>query len=240
MNRHHKDILKLIQDQAGTPTQHTFLDSYLGSTHPRIAISVPALRQIAGMWMKAHRDLSADDVVALLSSLITARSYTEKCMAGILLDYTTTGQREFDPAIFDAWLDHLEGWAEVDTLCTGKYTVKGLPSRWKEWKPLVTRFAKSNQVQKRRASLVLFCAPLRADKHEPLAMVALQNIDKLKGEKDILITKAISWLLRSMEKHHRTLVEEYVGENKDTLPKIAVRETLAKLTTGRKTRITRK
>jgi 3-methyladenine DNA glycosylase AlkD len=240
MNRHHKEILKLIQEQAGTPTQHTFLDSYLGSSHPRIAISVPELRQIAGAWMKAHRDLSADDVVALLSSLITGKSYTEKCMAGILLDYTTTGQREFDPAIFDTWLGHLEGWAEVDTLCTGKYTVKGLPSNWKEWKPLVTRFAKSDEIQKRRASLVLFCAPLRADKHEPLATVALQNIDKLKGEKDILITKAISWLLRSMEKHHRTLVEEYIEENKGTLPKIAVRETLAKLTTGRKTRVTRK
>ena len=240
MNRHHKDILKLIQEQAGTPTQHTFLDSYLGSSHPRIAISVPELRQIAGTWMKAHRDLSADDVVSLLSSLITGKSYTEKCMAGILLDYTTTGQREFDPAIFDTWLGHLEGWAEVDTLCTGKYTVKGLPSNWKEWKPLITRFAKSDEIQKRRASLVLFCAPLRADKHEPLATAALQNIDKLKGEKDILITKAISWLLRSMEKHHRTLVEEYIEENKDSLPAIAVRETLAKLTTGRKTRVTRK
>jgi 3-methyladenine DNA glycosylase AlkD len=236
MNRHHKEILTLIQEQAGTPTQHTFLDSYLGSAHPRIAISVPELRQIAATWMKTHRDLSADDIVTVLSSLNTAKSYTEKCMAGILLDYTTTGQREFDPAIFDTWLDHLEGWAEVDTLCTGKYTLKGLPSRWKEWKPLVTRFAKSSEIQKRRASLVLFCAPLRADKHDALATVALQNIDKLKEEKDILITKAISWLLRSMEKHHRTMVEEYIKENKDTLPKIAIRETLAKLTTGRKTR----
>jgi transposase len=39
-----------------------------------------------------------------------------------------------------------------------------------------------------------------------------------------------------MEKYHRQMVEQYVAANLDTLPKIAVRETLAKLHTGTKTR----
>ncbi|MBI2314815.1 DNA alkylation repair protein [Candidatus Daviesbacteria bacterium] len=35
-----------------------------------------------------------------------------------------------------------------------------------------------------------------------MADLAFENIDKLKAEKDVLITKAISWVLRSLIKNH--------------------------------------
>jgi 3-methyladenine DNA glycosylase AlkD len=65
-----------------------------------------------------------------------------------------------------------------------------------------------------------------------LAFIAFQNIERLKSEKEILITKAISWVLRSMVKHHRPTLIEFMKE-KD-LPAIAVRETRRVLETGRK------
>jgi len=39
-----------------------------------------------------------------------------------------------------------------------------------------------------------------------------------------------------MVKHHRKSVEEYVQRNRKNLPAIAVRETLTKLKTGKKTK----
>jgi len=57
----------------------------------------------------------------------------------------------------------------------------------------------------------------------------------LKSEKEVLITKAISWTLRSMVKLHRTPLKNYLAKNKQTLPAIAMRETLTKLQTGKKT-----
>ena len=51
-----------------------------------------------------------------------------------------------------------------------------------------------------------------------------------------MISKAISWVLRSLIKHHRKLVADYLTSNVATLPKIAVRETLIKLETGKKTK----
>jgi 3-methyladenine DNA glycosylase AlkD len=68
-----------------------------------------------------------------------------------------------------------------------------------------------------------------------LAQVAFKNVDRLKHEKEILITKAISWVLRSMVKHYRKPLQTYLKENADTLPKIALRETMTKLRTGKKT-----
>ena len=69
---------------------------------------------------------------------------------------------------------------------------------------------------------------------EEVADTALENIELLKHEKEILITKAISWVLRSMIRHHREKVAEYLEENAATLPAIAVRETRTKLSTGKK------
>lgn len=65
--------------------------------------------------------------------------------------------------------------------------------------------------------------------------MAFTNIDKLKKDPEILVTKAISWLLRDLIKHKRQRVGTYLKENENTLPRIALRETKAKLLTGRKT-----
>ena len=186
--------------------------------------------------MKQHRDLSSEDFRKLLTSLIQGKSSTEKCMAGILLDNSTLAQRKFNPEAFDEWLDHLEGWAEVDSLCTGAYTISEIPSDWTRWKKLLIKFSKSKNIHKRRASLVLLCSPLRRIKNEPLVIVMLQNTDRLKSEKEILITKAISWVLRSAVVHHKELIKIYLDLNRDSLPKIAVRETITVIKTGKKTK----
>ena len=234
-NRYHREILELIGKNSGKATQHTFADSYLGNSHPRYPISAPILRSIAKTWMREQRSLSSTDLADLLTSLIEAESSTEKCMAGILLDASLVSQRKFSPDLFDTWPDHLIGWAEVDSVCTGPYTITEVPSNVKVWKRLLLKFSKSKNIQKRRASLVLLCSPLSRGPQEELASIALDNVERLKSEKEILITRAISWVLRSMIRHHRESVTEYLRENKESLPKIAVRETLIKLKTGKKT-----
>ena len=235
---HHQDILEQIRKNSGVGTQHTFLNSYLGNEHARYPITAPKLRTIAKDWMRAHRDLTTKNFEALLTSLVKGESSTEKCMVGVLLDYSTPDQRKFDPNVFNTWLDHLVGWAEVDSVCTGDYTVTEISGQLKKWKLLITKFSKSKNINKRRASLVLLCSPLRNLTDDRLADLALATIEKLKHEKEILITKAISWVLRSMEKNYRKSLENYLKENADTLPKIAVRETMMKLKTGVKNKRT--
>lgn len=234
-NAAHQEILTVIQKNSGKGTQHTFLDIYLGTTHSRYAITAPALRKIASNWMKAHRELTARDFEKMLSSLIAAPSSTEKVMAGMLMDCATKEQRNFHPKVFDRWINKLEGWAEVDAVCTGKFTIHHLPAQWEKWKPLLKKFSASKNIHKRRASLVLLVSPIRYCDESEFAEVAFENIDRLKSEKTILITKAISWLLRSMIKLHRREVMEYLKKNKNTLPAIAIRETEKVLVTGKKT-----
>lgn len=236
MNSHHKELLDLIQKHSGKATQHTFSDIYLGNNHPRYPISIPILRLIAKDWMKQHDQLPTKSFVNLLSSLIKGESSTEKCFAGILLGYATTEQRNFDPDYFDRWLDYMVGWAEIDSLCTGKHLAKDIPARWSSWKKVISQLPKSKNISKRRASIVLLCSPVSQVKDDRLAQTAFRNINFLKNEKDVLITKAISWVLRNMVKFYAKEVKEFIENNEDTLPKIAVRETLTKLKTGTKTK----
>jgi 3-methyladenine DNA glycosylase AlkD len=230
----HTALLDEIVRASGKPTSQTFLDAYLGTTHPRYPISAPAVRMLAKDFMKAHSGLDSTGITSLLTSLIEGRSGTEKMLAGILLDYAKADQCDFDPRIFDQWLNHLEGWAEVDALCTGKYQQKFLVTKWKQWEPLLTRFSKATNIHKRRASLVLLTSAVSHSEDPRLLRTGLSNIARLAQEKEILITKAISWLLRSMTKHHRKAVVEFLKAEGNNLPAIALRETRIKLATGKK------
>ncbi len=232
----HKKILAELISRSGKGTKHTFLENYLGTSHARYAISNPGMREIARNWSKANTALSANEFRDVVASLVKGKSYNEKLMAGFLLGYAKPHQRKFRVSTFNEWLDELEGWAEVDTLCTGKFAQIEIASNFDKWLPLLRKLARSKSIQKRRASLVLFCSPIAHSPDEAMADAALENIDKLKHEKDVLITKAISWLLRTMIRHHKNKVVGYLDTNGATLPSIAVRETTVKLKTGTKTK----
>jgi 3-methyladenine DNA glycosylase AlkD len=234
MHPSHKEILNEIKRHAGKAVHDPFLNTYLGNANPRYAITVPVLRKIIREWAARNAEITAMEYSAVVSSLVHGESTTEKVAGGILLGYAKPQQRKFEIALFDEWLDQLEGWAEIDALCTGKFQLLEIPSNFKHWKPFVKKLSKSKSIGKRRASLVFFCSPIGHCDDDDMAETALKNIDGLKGEKDVLITKAISWLLRSMIRHHRKKVEQYLSANKDSLPKIAVRETMVKLKTGKK------
>jgi 3-methyladenine DNA glycosylase AlkD len=234
LNTHHKKLLNLIKRHAGKPTQHTFSDSYLGNTNPRYAINVPTLRKIAMHWLTENTTINQRDFIATITSLVSGKSSTEKCLAGILVNYIKPEQFKIDTMTFDTWLDHLTGWVEVDTLCTGDYSVAEITKNFTAWKKLLVSLSKSANINKQRASLVLLCSPLQQLDDDRLVKLAFANINRLKSERDILITKAISWILRSMNKHHQVSLKAFVEENQNVLPKIAVREVFQKIKTGKK------
>ena len=64
--------------------------------------------------------------------------------------------------------------------------------------------------------------------------LGFEVIEQLKSERPILITKAVSWLLRSMAGRHGAAVAAYLDAEAATLPAVAVRETRTKLKTGTK------
>jgi 3-methyladenine DNA glycosylase AlkD len=236
-NKYHSELMSQVRAHAKgiSKSEREKLERYIGTNKTLYAMGADTQRKIIKEWTKKHPDLTQSEYIELLNSLYQGDSVNEISLAGELLESFPKLRKNVEPKHFDAWLNRAQGWAEVDSICQSKFTAEELLSNWKEWKNLLTRLASDDNIHKKRASLVLLTKPVRDSEDTRLANLAFMNVDKLKKEREILVTKAVSWLLRDLIKHDRQRVETYVKENEDTLPKIAVRETKTKLLTGRKT-----
>jgi len=207
-------------------------DSYSGSRHPFYFVGVPERRRLAREWLKAKPP--AAQVVALADSLFRGSSHEEKTLGALLLGYSAAGRRAATPAMMDAWLGELTGWAEIDSLCASVFTAADHAADWPAWRALIERLAADPNINKRRAALVLLVTPTRTSDDPRFADLAFAVVTRLAPERDILITKAVSWLLRSLAARHGAAVAAYLDAHRTVLPAIALRETRAKLASGTK------
>ena len=209
-------------------------DSYGSSGRPFLGVSVPDRRSIARRWVQQQRGKPPAAVLAVAESLLVGESHEERTLATLLLRYSKAARDAATPADIDRWLDHLNGWAEVDSLCQNVFVADQMLGDWPAWQELIERLSRDANINKRRASLVLLTGPAHYDSDARLADLAFAVIERVKGERPILITKAVSWLLRALSDRHPAAVAAYIDANEATLPKIASREARTKLRTGTK------
>jgi 3-methyladenine DNA glycosylase AlkD len=228
----HQEILNQIKLAAPVNVDQQINIRYHGNNHYFYGMRVPPKRALVRDFLKQHKELSSQKFFTLITDLISSESFEEKTIAGHLIETAKHHRANIDLQNLDRWLDHLEGWAEIDCLCQSAFTAEEVLSNWSQWQPLLEKFATDKNISKRRASLVLLIKAIGSSTDHRLADLAFKNITILQNEKDILITKAISWLLRTLIKNHQSRVEEYLEKNKELLPKIAIRETAVKLKHG--------
>ncbi len=209
-------------------------DSYSGSGHPFLNVSAPQRRQLIRGWLADHRTASDDELIALADRLFDAETHEEKTLGAILLGCSARARGAARPAMVDGWLGKLNGWAEIDSLCASVFSAQELARDWPTWRALIEQLSVDPNINKRRAALVLLTTPTRTSDDRRFRDLAFAIVERLKGERDILITKAVSWLLRSMAARHGPQVGAYLDTAAASLPAIAVRETRTKLRTGTK------
>jgi 3-methyladenine DNA glycosylase AlkD len=230
----HLALLAELQAVAPPPPGPPARDSYGGSGHPYYSVGVPERRAIARAWLRARRDPPPDEILAVVDSLFAGESHEEKTLPGFILAAAPAVRRAMRPDDLYRWLGLLNGWAEIDGLCQSVFTAADMSADWSAWKALIERLAFDPDINRRRASLVLLNAPVRTSDDPRFRDLALWAVERLKAERDILITKAVSWTLRSMIGRHRQAVVDALARWEATLPKVALRETRLKLETGTK------
>lgn len=233
MHAHHKILLAGLVKHRRSRAHSQANDSYLSSGHLYYDVSVPVRRTLAKAWLKENKGISEVGFSAVLDSLYRGRSHEEKTLASILLSYHRARRGSIGPKQLNAWLGHLVGWAEIDSLCT-VFTADEILANWSEWERFIRALARDSNINKRRAALVFLTAPVRQSDDKRIAALGFLIVEALKPERDIIITKAVSWLLRSMVQHHKRAVSAYIKKNRHSLPAVAVRETTRKIATGRK------
>ena len=236
MNAEHAALLAELRKVArpirqDLPPQN---DSYGGSGRPYYNVSVPDRRAIVRRWLASHKTMAPEAFFAVVDSLTEGQSHEEKTLAGMLVASHRKARPDVTTEDLDRWLGRLNGWAEVDTWCQNLFTAEDMLADWPAWSGLIERLSRDQNINKRRAALVLLVGPVHYSPDPCFRDLALTVLERLKAERPILITKAVSWLLRSMITRHRDAVGAYIAANEASLPKIALRETRTKLKTGTK------
>ncbi len=210
--------------------------AYTGSPRVHHNIGAPALHDFVADYIASHKhELTPDVAVALLEELYAGESVEEPIIAGLLLAKLPKVRAALPLGVFGRWLDRLHGWVEVDSTCQSTFAPKDIYARWDEWAAFLRGLNASLNINQRRASLVLLIRTVR-ESDDPRGMaLALELIDTLKGERDKLITKAVSWVLREAAKRHSAAVAAYLDAHAGELPAHVVREVRKKLETGKKT-----
>ena len=209
--------------------------SYCGTNKIHYSIKNQVKRDFIKRWYKKHEEkISFADFISLINLLYKSNIYEEVTLGSELIGLNRQFRKRINPLLIDQWLDNLNGWAEVDSLCQSKFGASIFLPNWKTWKKLIIKLASSSNLNKKRASIVLLVKPVREVYNLKLKTLAFEIINKHKHHKEILITKAVSWLLREMIKNYRKDVESFININISSLPKIAIRETRRKLKTGKK------
>ncbi len=232
---HHQIITDLNQlPEVSDPKKCQWLQRYLGTQRTARGVKTADLRQCLKLTVK-NNPLTIDELVQLLDLLYSQAVTVEEIMfAAGIIGYYPKLISQIPLEKFESWLTFCHGWVEVDTLCSSPITGEIMTADIPAWSKLLKKLSVSKNINQRRASLVFLCLPLRQSTDPRLSKLSLELVEKLKTETDILITKAVSWILRSMVKNFSRDVGEYLDAQGLTLPKIALRETRKKLETGRK------
>lgn len=234
MNKYHKNLLDQIKKNSPEKAEIWVGQTYLGSPHKFYALKTDIKRKIAKDFYKKNHTLSSKDFFNVVDLLYKDDSFEERTLASEIIFAAKDYQSFITLSMIDSWLENLVGWAEIDTLCQSKILIPFIEKDFEKTTGFIHKLSKSSNISKRRASLVLLVKPATYFEDKKIFDLGIEIIDKLKHEKQVLITKAISWLLRALSVHHKSETKAYIQRNMDTLPKIAIRETLKKIETGKK------
>lgn len=198
-------------------------------------MKVPVRRAVIRRWLHEHRSADPAALVTVVAALLTeGDTYEEQTSGGEVLRLRPDVRQLVRPEQLEVWLGSQVGWAEVDSLCQSTFPADQLLADWPAWRALILRLSESENINQRRSALVLLTGPVTHSDDQRLAELAFAVIDRLASERPILITKAISWLLRCLVRTHREEVDAYLIRKGGELPAIAVRETRTLLATGTK------
>ncbi len=196
-------------------------------------VRVPRLRETVRDWKRAHKSVAREDVMVLVEALWNGESREEKLLAVYLLQGFKRWIPDLTWAHFQRWRQGLDNWEVTDGLSQwvlGPWLLADPETRLDHLWNLIA----DEDLWSRRMALVATVWLNRGYKGFSAPDLTLELVDRVKGEGDSMITKAVSWALRGLIKTHPGRVESYLQGNREALAAHVVREVDNKLRTGLK------
>ena len=201
--------------------------------------TVGELRALRRALSRELRDAHGKRVIEVATLLARAPDSGHRFVAYELVQRHPTAPAFVDARTLERLGRGISSWEQVD--CFSTY-VSG--PAWREGRVgtrLIHAWARSPDRWWRRAALVS-TVPLNLKAQGGTGDIprTLRVCDLLKGDRDPMVVKALSWALRVLARPEPAAVRSYVRRNAGSLPALALREVRNKLETGLKNPRTRR
>ena len=219
-------------DAEADPKRATFGEGYHATSMRMRGVRMPALTGIAGDLARRLRD-EPGETVELASKLVASGGYDERTLAYILLSRHRAAFASLGADRIEALGAGIDNWASVDAFCMRVAGPAWLAGQIDD--AVIDRWSRSPDRWWRRAALVSTTtlnkkrAGSKGDAPRTLALC-----ERLTGDRDDMVVKAVSWALRALSERDPDAVRGFLDAHEDILAARVKREVRRKLETGLK------
>ncbi len=196
------------------------------NTPQGVHIKTGDIRKLSGKLFRGLKDKSKENVFAICHELLEQRNWP---MGVIAFDFAGRMKKQYDEntfALFESWLEqYVRGWGDCDDFCT--HAFGELICQNTALSERVIKWTKREEFWMRRAAAVILIPSIWHDKYKETNPLRISDILML-DEHD-LVRKGYGWMLKVLSVKEPTLVFDYLGENKDRMPRVAFRYALEKM-----------
>jgi len=224
--------MRALRSHARTPSGHPASGGY-GSAFERLGLTAAEVTAVTRDAVAQLRRRDPRDAVRVAHALAATRTLEGRQVAYDLLARLRAAAAVLTEADVERLGRGNDNWVSVDT-----FACRVAGPAWREGRlgdARVHRWARSRDRGWRRAALASTVAlniAARGGAGDVRRTLAL--CERLAGDHDDMVAKAMSWALRSLARHDEAAVRGFVAAHAGTLPARVRREVGNKLKTGLK------
>ncbi|MFH1142197.1 MAG: DNA alkylation repair protein [Candidatus Uhrbacteria bacterium] len=192
-------------------------------------VRTPIVRKIANRYWQEIKGDDKKQVFQLSEELYASNLCEETTIATQWVRKFSKEYELSDFKIFERWISkYFNNWAKIDDFCT--HPMHDLIEKYPELIPNVKGWVNSNNRWVRRAAAVSF---ITSHKSFYVTKGNLETIfwiaEKLMMDQDDLVQKGYGWMLKAASHDNQKAVHDFVMNNKDQMPRTALRYAIEKM-----------
>ncbi|HOZ29745.1 MAG TPA: DNA alkylation repair protein [Bacteroidales bacterium] len=190
-----------------------------------IGVRAKDVRAVSKIAYQPIKTKTKDEIFEICDALWQT-GYME--LGFLAADWAYNCRRKFIPEdfeIFENWVNkYVSNWASCDSFCN--HTMGDFVVMYPEFVHRLKKWAKSDNRWVRRASAVSLIIPARKGKFQN---DIFDIADILLLDKDDMVQKGYGWMLKSASQFDTRAVFKYVLNNKNVMPRTALRYAIEKM-----------
>ena len=219
------DGLDRVLRRAADPDRAVNEKAYLKSPIDHYGVRVPAIRAAVKNLIRTQGGLTHRKALAVVRRLWASPVHEQRMAAVLLLEAHVDLLQPADLPLIENMIRGSFTWAYVDSLAANiaGSVVKREPELARE----LDRWSEDESYWIRRAALLALLEPLRSGRGDWARFKRYS--DKMLGEKEFFIRKAIGWVLRETSKKRPDRVRKYVSSRLGRMAGVTFREAVKRL-----------